>query len=91
MTELIKTSLYPGSSINILTPQQQVPINFPSDKFYLEGASKESLNKDEFFINFNPKSEIHAKRRPIRHSYIFRGTEQLMKKSDSRRMFDESL
>ena len=45
----------------------------------------------DYFINFNSRSVIHEKRRPIRHSYVYRGTSQLTRSIDNKRMFDENL
>jgi hypothetical protein len=91
MTEMSRSFLYPGSSINILTPQLQVPMQFDPLKFYMEDAKKESLMSQGFFINFNARSELHQKRRPIRNHYIYRGTNQLQRKEENPRMFDENL
>ena len=48
MTEFVKTSLYQGSSINILTPQLQLPMAFES----LEKLGGEQLMDSNNFVNF---------------------------------------
>jgi hypothetical protein len=48
MTEFVKTSLYPGSSLNILTPQLQVPIAYSKT----ENIKKEHLMDTKHFVNF---------------------------------------
>lgn len=91
MTEMKRACMFQGSDINILTPQVQVPIQFDSSKFYLDDVKKEALQDSNNFINFNKRTEIHTKRRPIRNTYIFRGVNQLMRKNDVKRTFDENL
>jgi len=56
---------------------------------YLDNLQKNHIQHKNYLIGFNSLSKLHENRRPIRHTFILRGTQSLVQKDENPRVFKE--